>query len=106
MFSAQPAIEETASEPPAEAAAAAEPVASDTEAPKEAVCAIPRFVCDMVLIILQKEEKNVRQTAAKVGRRLSSRVGSSSNPRRRRLLFRLRFTKTLRRSTNLLLLPP
>ena len=68
MFSAQLVIEVTASEPPAEAAAAAEPVASDTEAPKEeVVCAIPRFVCDMVLIILQKEEKKVWQTAAKVG---------------------------------------
>ena len=68
MFSAQLVIEVTASEPPAEPAAAAEPVASDTEAPKEeVVCAIPRFVCNMVLIILQKEEKKVWQTTAKVG---------------------------------------
>ena len=85
MCSAQPANEAAASEPPAETAG--EPVASDTETPKEVVCGIPRIACDMILIILQKEEKkpekrDARQTAVKVSRRLSSRVGEFFKPKK------------------------
>jgi len=78
--------EAAASEPPTETAP--EPVASDTEAPKEeAVCAILQIVWDMILTTLQKEEKkpekrDAKQTAVKVGRRLSSRVGEFFKPKK------------------------
>ncbi len=51
------------------------------------VCATLHFVPDIVLIVLQKEEKkpekrDAKASAAKVGRRLSSRIGDIFKPRK------------------------
>lgn len=86
MCSAQPATEPVASEPPAETAA--EPVVAETEvSKKEVVCTISLLASDMILINLQKEEKkpekrDAKQSAAKVGRRLSARVTDLFKPKK------------------------